>query len=166
MDIVNINLLPWRYEKKKLAYKRKVIYAGLIFISLSLIIMMIHIFIVQCTQSQTKSSMKLEKRRNVLNKTLIHLKHKKILHQLYSNKMLTTAVLNQLIPSLPFNVVITRIVNHQNKISLYCSSGLEQLRHIIGNDASLELLDEVAPCGKKECKLRVIMKHKTACQRV
>lgn len=165
MDIVNINLLPWRHEKKKLAYKRNVIYAGLIFFSLNLILMMIHFFLVQCTQSQMKGNLQLEKHRNELNKTLTHLKHKNIIHQLYSNKILTTTVLNQLLPSIPFDVVITRIVSHQNEIWLYCSSGLEQLLHMIGNDAFIELLDEIAPCGKKGCKLRLIMKHKTACQR-
>ena len=165
MDIVNINLLPCRYKNKKRANKRTVIHVGFICISFSLIIMVVHALLAMSIQNQMKENLQLEIQRNRLNKTLINLKHNQIIYQLYANKILMNTVLNQLVPSVPVDVVITRIVSHTNQIVLYCSSGIEQLLHIIEKNAFIEVSNKGVPCGKKGCKLRLIMKRQTPCQR-
>lgn len=98
MDIININLLPWRQEKKNHEYRQYYIHAGLVFISFLLIVMLIYVYLKQCTQNQIKLNLQLEKHRTILNKTFTHLKYKQAIHQLYANKSLTQDKFKQLIP--------------------------------------------------------------------
>ena len=169
--IFNINLLPWRLQKKR--YKKRCFQYCIIAIFLlsSFIVSVVNSYLNHLIQRQTVHYQQLMNQKHQLDlaikkanknniKWIKNDLNMKFIHKVYSHRDCMVRILKFLQQIVPSEVVLNRIERKKNKMTLYCVIGCQKLHYALSKNASFLLLKQ-SKSDKKDCKIQFKLRPNT-----
>jgi type IV pilus assembly protein PilN len=167
----NINLLPWRLQKKR--YKKRYFQCCIIavFLLSSFLVWVVNSYLNHLTQRQTvhyhqlisqghQLDLLIKQAKESNERSLKHNLKKKIIHKIYSHRDSMARMLNFLQQMIPSEVVLSRIERQKNEITLYGVLGCQTLRDALSKNASV-LFIKPSEVDKKDCKIQFKLRPNT-----
>ncbi len=183
--MTEINLLPWREQKREQAKKQFTVYAAAVFFLSILLVIFANYYVLGKIDTQAAINVRLQNEINEYKKRIVAIKHLKklrqgliarmeIIHDLQATRILTVRLLDELIHILPDGVYVTKMERAGDKITLtgYTESNSNisllmrniQLSHWIQLPELTEIkkTKEESESSPNEFKLSFILKPKKA----
>lgn len=162
--MTEINLLPWREQKREQEKQKFIIVLSGILILVVIGVFFVNRYTINLVEGQTARNQQLEKEINVLDEQIKEIKNLKklragliarmnIVQNLQATRVLTVRLFDELIKILPDGVYLTKMQREKNKITLFgyteSNSDISQLMRNI-EASNLIQLPELTEIKKSE----------------